>query len=200
MSPNNQHWTQYLLGKAPCRFPTRNDGMPSERRVATVNVGLGGGPDRLADLAHLYVAWGLVMRLYAGNDRAAFAALDCKPDTAFSTGSSVVSFEADIEVGMSIAEVIGHFRHQMENNVREAGSVESESWVKTDEKDLPCNTLVLLNTSAGSSFIDSLHEMVRIRSTAFKFVAIFVSDSIAVSNHHSCPYQRPGRLEDFLHV
>ncbi len=97
MSEHKKHWIQHLLDNSHCRFPKLNDGYEFGRGVGAVEVDLRYHQDEVLNQNKLCVAWGLVLRLYSGNSRVSFAAVNKQVRSEAGQKLSAVTFDVDVE-------------------------------------------------------------------------------------------------------
>jgi hypothetical protein len=159
----HKNWTQHLQGISHCRFPKRNDGSESKTGVAAVDVDLRYNKKGLVNQDELCAAWGLVLRLYTGTTRIAFAAVTQTPDN--ENRLSAAPFNLDIEGEMSIARLTEDCGLQVKKRVELP--TQGETWAVADGFEPPFNTLVLVDAPLGVTSIETLHKTVSTCTTTW---------------------------------
>lgn len=157
----HQHWIQNVSGKSVCRFPVRDDGIPTTEAVHAAHIDLFGVQNDRVDLISLYTAWGIILRLYTGSEMIAFSALTGKSKEGIpSNETSITIFEVEVDGQTTIKKISDDFQRQTSQSVA-AGSADDENWADVQGVEVPYNTLVVSDISLSKSILRDWHRTVR---------------------------------------
>lgn len=178
LSQSVSEWLE-SLGKVGsiCHFPVRNDGAAKQEGHAAVSIAIDSKDPGKVELARLYAAWALLLRLYTGSERVAFVG-------ATETSASEVWVKpvvVNVEAEMLISDVGKQIGLPERRDIAPTGDAQ-DTWRAISQAEAACNTIIISGSHLGVSERSNLHNKVFL--AIFSCVLLFHSNCSPVSHHH----------------